>query len=63
MWRNAHVLEFIGWLRAHNDRISSTELNVGFYGLDLYSLYSSIQPVLGYLDKVDPEGAKRARYR
>jgi erythromycin esterase-like protein len=36
---------------------------VGFYGLDLYSLHASIRAVLGYLDKVDPEGAQRARYR
>ena len=28
---------------------------VGFYGLDLYSLHASIEAVLGYLDKVDPE--------
>src|SRR2546421_8092474 len=35
----------------------------GFYGLDLYSLYSSIEAVLGYLNKVDPAAAKRARYR
>ncbi|HEV8725607.1 MAG TPA: erythromycin esterase family protein [Candidatus Binatia bacterium] len=63
MWRNADVLDFIGWLHAYNDSISLTELNVGFYGLDLYSLYSSIDAVLGYLDKIDPEGAKRARYR
>jgi len=63
MWRNADVLDFIGWLRAHNDAISLIELNVGFYGLDLYSLYNSIEAVLQYLDKIDPEGAKRARYR
>jgi erythromycin esterase-like protein len=63
MWRNADVLDFVGWLRAHNDAISLADLNIGFYGLDLYSLYSSIEAVLGYLDKVDPEGAKRARYR
>jgi len=36
---------------------------VGFYGLDLYSLHASIEAVLAYLDKVDPEGAARARYR
>jgi erythromycin esterase-like protein len=36
---------------------------VGFYGLDLYSLNTSIVAVLGYLDKVDPEAAQRARYR
>ena len=63
MWRNADVLDFVGWLRAHNDTISLIEMNVGFYGLDLYSLHSSMAAVLAYLDKVDPEGAKRARYR
>ena len=25
MWRNAEVLDFVGWLRAHNDTASSTE--------------------------------------
>jgi erythromycin esterase-like protein len=36
---------------------------VGFYGMDLYSLYSSIRAVLDYLDRVDPEAAQRARSR
>src|SRR5215813_1936730 len=36
---------------------------VGFYGLDLYSLNASIVAVLGYLDTIDPEAARRARYR
>jgi erythromycin esterase-like protein len=34
---------------------------VGFYGLDLYSLFGSIQVVLNYLAKVDPEAAQRAK--
>jgi erythromycin esterase-like protein len=63
MWRNADVLDFIGWLRAHNDGLRNSANKVGFYGLDLYSLHSSIEAVLGYLAKVDPEAAKRARYR
>jgi erythromycin esterase-like protein len=63
MWRNAEVLDFIGWLRAHNDAIQEGDKKVGFYGLDLYSLYASIEAVLGYLDKIDPEAAKGARYR
>ena len=63
MWRNTEVLDFVRWLRAHNDTVSSPENKTGFYGLDLYSLYSSMAAVLAYLDKVDPEGAKRARYR
>ena len=33
----------------------------GFYGLDLYSLHASMEAVLAYLDKVDPEAAERAR--
>jgi erythromycin esterase-like protein len=63
MWRNTDVLEFVEWLRCYNDNISLIEMNVGFYGLDLYSLYSSMEAVLGYLHKVDPEGERRARYR
>jgi erythromycin esterase-like protein len=63
MWRNTDVLNFIEWLRAYNDPISSIETKVGFYGLDLYSLYSSIKAVLGYLGKIDPAAARRARYR
>jgi erythromycin esterase-like protein len=63
MWRNADVLDFVGWLRAYNDARASGATPVGFYGLDLYSLNASITAVLGYLDKVDPEAARRARYR
>ncbi len=62
MWRNADILDFVGWLRAHNDKLQATQ-RIGFYGLDLYSLHSSMRAVLGYLEKNDPEAAKRARYR
>lgn len=63
MWRNTVVLDFIEWLRDYNASLPSGATRVGFYGLDLYSLYTSIEAVLGYLNKVDPEAAKRARYR
>jgi len=63
MWRNADVLDFIGWLREFNDRIDKDDQKTGFYGLDLYSLYTSIEKVIGYLDKVDPDAARRARHR
>ncbi|MGA8145132.1 MAG: erythromycin esterase family protein [Candidatus Acidiferrales bacterium] len=61
MWRNADVLDFIGWLRNYNEHRHPKR--VGFYGLDLYSLHASIRAVLDFLDKVDPEAARRARYR
>lgn len=60
MWRNTVVQEFVEWLRQHNRNIATP---TGFYGLDLYSLHASIESVLGYLDRVDPESATRARAR
>lgn len=60
MWRNKTIVLFLQWLRTHNDSLKN---KIGFYGLDLYSLNTSMQSVINYLDKVDPEAAKRARYR
>ena len=62
MWCNTVIVEFVEWLREHNaGRPPSGQ--VGFYGMDLYSLYGSIAAVLQYLDGVDPEAAQRARSR
>ncbi|MDZ8052989.1 MAG: erythromycin esterase family protein [Aulosira sp. ZfuVER01] len=63
MWRNTDVLKFINWLREYNDVLGKKALKVGFYGLDLYSMYASIAEVLNYLDRIDPEAGQRARYR
>jgi erythromycin esterase-like protein len=62
MWRNRDVVEFVEWLRTHNLQVAG-RARVGFYGLDLYSLFTSIDAVVGYLDRVDPEAARRARAR
>jgi erythromycin esterase-like protein len=62
MWRNRDVVAFLDWLRGHNQSLDDRS-RVGFYGLDLYSLHTSIDMVLAYLDKVDPAAAARARYR
>jgi erythromycin esterase-like protein len=63
LWRNADVLFFVGWLRNHNDSKWPGQAKVGFYGLDLYSLHASMEAVVAYLDKVDPQAANRARQR
>ena len=62
MWRNADVLDFSGWLRDHNGSRGAAE-RVGLYGLDLYAMHESMQGVVAYLERVDPEGAVRARAR
>jgi protein-L-isoaspartate(D-aspartate) O-methyltransferase len=61
MWRNEEVDDFVAWLRAHN--ADHPEHKVGFHGLDLYSLFTSIAAVLAYLDEVDPDAASVARHR
>ena len=63
MWRNTVVVDFVEWLRTYNESLPNDSVKVGFYGLDLYSLYTSIEAVLSYLTRIDPEAAKRARHR
>jgi erythromycin esterase-like protein len=63
MWRNADVLDFVGWLRSHNDSVDDARQRVGFYGLDVYSLHASMAAVTEYLWKVDPDAARRAEAR
>lgn len=62
MWRNMDVVRFLDWLRDHNQHHPLRE-QVGFYGLDLYSLHRSIDAVLRYLGQVDPAAAAHARQR
>jgi len=62
MWRNRDVLAFISWLHEHNSSRPPSG-QVGFYGLDLYSLFASMEEVIRFLSRVDPEAAARARYR
>ncbi|HKB52544.1 MAG TPA: erythromycin esterase family protein [Ramlibacter sp.] len=62
MWRNTEVRDFIEWLHEYNAG-RGAQAQVGFYGLDLYSLFTSMQAVLAYLDGIDPEAARRARAR
>jgi protein-L-isoaspartate(D-aspartate) O-methyltransferase len=62
MWRNAEVEGFIEWMRAHN-RSLAPEQRAGFFGLDMYSMNASIEAVIAYLEKIDPEAARIARER
>jgi erythromycin esterase-like protein len=60
MWANEEVVALAEWMRAHNDGVEP-ERRVGFYGLDVYSLYDSMGAVIRYLERVDPAAAARAR--
>jgi erythromycin esterase-like protein len=60
MWRNTPVIEFLSWLRAHN---AGKRAPAVLHGMDLYSLYASMDAVVRYLARRDPQAAERARAR
>ena len=63
MWRNTVMVEFVNWLRGWNLHPDRKNARTGIFGMDLYSMHASMESVLGYLDTVDPEAARRARRR
>ena len=54
MWANAEIVEFADWLREHNAGRQPGD-RVGFYGLDVYSLWESLRAMLEYLEEHEPE--------
>jgi|1186.fasta_scaffold05491_2 erythromycin esterase len=58
MWANEEVEHFVEWLRRHN---RATQAGVGFYGLDVYSLWDSMHEVLDYLAREQPDALPAAR--
>lgn len=62
MWANEELIDFIEWLKEYNEK-QSEDQKVGFYGIDVYSLWESMEEVIGYLEKInspDLEAAKKA---
>ena len=62
MWRNTDVDAFIRWMRSHNDGRQYEQM-CGFYGLDLYNLSASMEAVIEFLDREDPELGRMAHAR
>jgi len=59
MWANEEVVDFAEWLR-HFNHGEPDERKVGFYGLDVYSLWDSLHEVMGYLGRVRPDALPAA---
>jgi erythromycin esterase-like protein len=58
MWANWEVAALTEWLREHNKAAGK---KVGFYGLDVYSLWDSMREMVAYLEREDPKTAQLAR--
>ena len=61
MWANWEVVAFTEWLRGHNNKVAGEADKVGFYGLDVYSLWESLGAVTDYLQRTDPEALEAAK--
>lgn len=48
------------WMREYNKPLSPAQ-KIGFYGLDVYSLWESMELIVEYLEKVDPNTAEFAK--
>jgi erythromycin esterase len=60
MWANREIVDLIEWLRSHNKEGDNQDKKVGFYGLDVYSLWESLDVVMQYLRKNYPDAMKSA---
>jgi len=59
MWANWEVVALTNWLRRHNEALAH-ERQIGFYGLDVYSLWESLDAVIEHLKENHPQAVERA---
>jgi len=60
MWANWEVAALAEWLNDHNQKLPADK-KIGFYGLDVYSLWDSMNEMVKYLNKEDPQAAAIAK--
>lgn len=60
LWANFETLNFVEWLASHNEGLPGDK-RVGFYGLDVYSLWESLGVAVSYLERAVPDAAEIAR--
>lgn len=59
MWANWETVALAEWLREFNERKTKKD-KIGFYGLDVYSLWESFESIIDYLDKKDSKTQEEA---
>jgi erythromycin esterase-like protein len=60
MWANWEMVALSEWLHLHNAGLSADK-RTGFYGLDVYSLWESMESIINYLQKNDPGALQAAK--
>lgn len=59
MWANWEIVALANWLKKYNENLSADK-RVGFFGLDVYSLWESMESIMKYLKTTDPAALKVA---
>lgn len=59
MWANEEVAAFLDWLRTWNLHRPMSR-RVGFYGLDVYSLWDSLREIIAWLEAHQPDAVPAA---
>jgi len=59
MWANWEVAALADWMQEYNS-MRTADKRIGFYGLDVYSLWESMDSIMNYLKKTDPTALKAA---
>ncbi|MDF2855796.1 MAG: protein-L-isoaspartate O-methyltransferase [Neobacillus sp.] len=60
MWANQEIVDLIDWLKIYNQKPQRNK-KVGFYGIDVYSLWESMDEIIHYLEKTGSSGLKQAK--
>lgn len=60
MWANWEIDALLNWLKDFNTGLPANQ-RTGFYGLDVYSLWESMEALVRYLETNDPQTAELAR--
>ncbi|USK61742.1 erythromycin esterase family protein [Peribacillus asahii] len=58
MWANHEIVNLIDWLHSYNQ--TQAEKKVGFYGLDVYSLWESMEAIVDYLKEIKSPDLQKA---
>lgn len=61
MWANKEAEHLVEWLRAFNQHHKTPNQQVGFYGMDVYSLWESMEAIIHYLEKIESPDIEKAK--
>lgn len=60
MWSNWEIASLVEWLKEYNAGLPTNQ-KIGFYGLDVYSLWDSMKEMMHYLENEDPQTASSVK--